>query len=152
MDIKEILEKALSGRAVVLRNGEKTYVRHIEKEIETEYPVIGFMVRSDGSAGIGSWTLDGRYSNEEPVCELDIVGFAPIEFDYWHTLNEKVVAVAKDADGTWYAYGSVPKRKEGSELWIHGYPVYELIILEAEFPDCDWKDSLIIRPGYEAEE
>lgn len=66
------LQAALSGKAVMLRNGEKAYVRHHETELSftADSVLLGYI---EGT-GAWSWCVDGlsRATNEESP--YDIVG------------------------------------------------------------------------------
>lgn len=69
------LQDALSGKAVMLRDGTKAYVRHHE----TELPVInhsrltGFLM--DGSQL--RWCENGHYYGEDKLSDYDIIGMYP---------------------------------------------------------------------------
>ena len=41
------LEAALAGEPVKLRSGAKAYIRHHETEVETPYPLFGFVRSTD---------------------------------------------------------------------------------------------------------
>lgn len=69
------LQAALSGKAVMLRNGEKAFVRHHETELNAEehrklvgYTSIGVIL---------SWREDGRFIGRHIEQDMDIVGMCP---------------------------------------------------------------------------
>ena len=70
------LEEALSGKPVLLRNGDKAHVRYLESElmVTTDAKVVGY---SD-SGLLLSWCPDGYYNpiTREPY-HRDIVGMYP---------------------------------------------------------------------------
>lgn len=136
------LDEALAGHPVVLRNKKKAYVRHYEEELETEFPLSGFVIL-DGVACNNVWRLK------------EIVGLwkesAPI-FEHWHLLRKEVTQIAKDQDGVWYGYDISPFME--TTVWTNAGQenanLYGLQGLDSSlFPECDWRYSLIQRPTEE---
>lgn len=66
------LGRALAGEPVVLRDGQKAYVRYYETELYSGYPLLG-MVLDGGSFMTAAWTLSGGSNS----AMLDIVGMCP---------------------------------------------------------------------------
>lgn len=66
------LEEALSGKAVLLRNGDKASVRHHETEhaAETDDVLLGYRV----GASSWSWCVDGASRSDGVESPLDIIG------------------------------------------------------------------------------
>lgn len=140
------LEKALNGEPVVLRSGEKAYVRHFETELKTNYPLIGYAGLVVGWTGEGCF-LRGRDSI------LDIVGMwsEPLIFEHWDLLHPELKWIAKDLDGSWYAYPEKPERFQigwSGEWGSKGSSPLDALAYHL-FPECDWKESLIERPENE---
>lgn len=68
------LDLALTGVPVVLRGGQKAFVRHYETNYVTDFPLSGIFIRKDGTADNLSWTLRGRHNLAGGPFDLDIVG------------------------------------------------------------------------------
>lgn len=70
------LEEALTGKSVLLRNGDEAYIRHFEPELMVieESRVVGY---SEGGLLL-SWSPEGRYNPElRELHHWDIVGMYP---------------------------------------------------------------------------
>lgn len=141
------LEKALKGEPVVLRNGTKAYIRHRESEVQTSYPLIGYVV-SGKTAGVG-WTECGHFYEDKWESEYDITGMwvEPIEFKYWDMVSKDIKYLAKDANGDWYSYYEKPDLRQ--RIWIGEGRRNTTVLNSSLFPDCDWENSLIERPENE---
>lgn len=143
------LERALAGGHVILRNGTKAYIRHLETELVVKYPLIGF----DADGFNRSWDDLGMYTRGTCPNSLDIVGMWPKEpltmpDSFWDIVGADITSIAKDSNGNWYGYISC-KPRSGSVEWIFGVGEYVPLSTFSQelFPDCDWRESLIIRPS-----
>src|SRR5690625_3512402 len=67
------LEAALAGAPVKLRGGGKAYIRFIEREYETDFPVVGIL-GAGGPAIVALWKECGRYIDSDTESPCDIVG------------------------------------------------------------------------------
>src|SRR5699024_1961543 len=67
------LEAALAGAPVKLRGGGKAYIRFVEREYETDYPVVGVLV-AGVPAIVTLWRECGRYIDSDTEGPCDIVG------------------------------------------------------------------------------
>lgn len=144
------IERALAGEPVILRNGAKAYIRHLETGLAVKYPLIGF----DADGYNRSWDDLGMYTRGAWPNSLDIVGMwakEPLTMpdSFWELLSPKMVAIAKDGSGRWFCYSHEPTFRFEDEEWggeditkCHGLPAFNPKI----FPDCYPKDSLIVRP------
>lgn len=80
MNTKELkpfdLQAALNGEPVMLRNGQKAFVRHHETEQPTGpyLQLWGAGCRKDGSAWVLAWSKDGLYDIDGCASDLDIIG------------------------------------------------------------------------------
>ena len=138
------LQKALRGEPVVLRNGEKAYVRHMEQDVKSAHPLSGYTYK--GAAL--NWTESGRYY-ESTDSVADIVGMwvEPPVFEHWGLLREDIKYLAKDRDNRWYGYGRKPTKGENEWDVPRFGGCYLLSSLNPTlFPECDWKHSLMERP------
>lgn len=70
------LQAALKGEPVMLRNGQKAFVRHHETEQPTGscWELWGIGNRKDGSTMFLQWSTGGRYDMDYAVSDLDIIG------------------------------------------------------------------------------
>jgi len=73
----------------------------------------------------------------------------------WHALSDDVVAVARDKNGRCFAFTKrAPFLQTSAGMWVVMQPQNEAYHLPAKFfrdfdpGDCDWTDSLVLRPGY----
>ena len=62
----------------------------------------------------------------------------------WHMMADWVKAVARDEDGTIWAYEDVPVCHES--LWSGSDLSNHLDAFKIEPGTCDWRDSLVLRP------
>jgi hypothetical protein len=69
------LKEALFGKAVMLRNGRKAYVRHHETELDVDksHKILGYLVGGSYLA----WCEDGVYYAMGADSDLDIIGMYP---------------------------------------------------------------------------
>lgn len=67
------LEAALAGAPVKLRGGGKAYIRFVEREYETDFPVVGIL-GAGGPAIVALWRECGRYIDSDTESPCDIVG------------------------------------------------------------------------------
>ena len=70
------LQEALTGKPVILRNGDEAYIKHFESElmVTAESRVVGY---SEGGLLL-SWCPEGRYNPElQELHHWDIVGMYP---------------------------------------------------------------------------
>lgn len=71
------LERALAGEPVMLRNGNKAFVKFQvpEEYLDVNYPLIGYQVYEDNSIGHRHWTITGSWSMESDDRDsFDIIG------------------------------------------------------------------------------
>lgn len=73
------LQLALKGEPVMLRSGEKAYIRHHETEllVENGWQLIGFIVREGVESVFESWDTRGRFYGKEQDDENNIIGMWP---------------------------------------------------------------------------
>lgn len=69
------LQAALSGKAVMLRNGDKAYVRYHETELTVEEDIRLAGFTADGSRR--AWCENGDYYISDRLCDDDIIGMYP---------------------------------------------------------------------------
>ena len=140
------LDSALRGSAVICESGSTAYVRFMEDSLTTEPILVGLVQESDGKYYTHSWDISGR--SLASCCEpsnYNIVAIKPLIFNHWKYLIPSIVAIAKDSDGKWCGYTSVPTKHADSH-WVGSHtPYYGLSALNLEFPECNWQDSLILR-------
>ena len=150
----EWLEAALEGAPVVLRDGGKGYIRHLEQEFDVNYELLGYRVCKPGLVKMLSWTFGGFHFSDGNTTDNDIIGLwqepAPV-FEYWHLLKEDYVAIAMDKDGAWRAYSRhVPYVSERQSIWLFDgvdcYFISELFTKDVLPTVSDWRQSLILRP------
>jgi len=72
------LQAALNGEPVMLRNGDKAYIRHYETELPVlrSWEVWGIRIYK-GSVDLMNWAHDGRYYLDGEDGLLDIIGMWP---------------------------------------------------------------------------
>ena len=144
------LEKALAGQPVVLRDGTKAFVRYHETELDTVYPLQGYLEGADKYA-TATWKADGHcYSNLGT--ESDIVGMwiEPAVFNHWDALEPKWKFIAADEDGDVYVFTTEPAKcrtcwANGSDESGRSMEVTDLF----NFQYTDWEHSLVERPSKE---
>ena len=148
------LDAALAGAPVVLRDGNKAYVRYWEKEFEPYYQLYGGVILMDGRMVAAQWTAGGSFHRIGEIHDHDIIGLwqepAPV-FEYWHLLKEDYVAIAMGKGGAWCAYSRyVPYVSEHLGGWLFDgadcYCISDLFTKDALPTVSDWKQSLILRP------
>lgn len=138
------LQEALAGQPVVLRNGEKAFVRHHETEVKLLRPLIGFMCSGDTEA----WSLQGGYLNDF-TSEYDIVGMwiEPAVFNHWDALDPKWKFIAADEDGSICVFTTKPDKDE--TFWDTREGDYTYATDLFNFQYTDWEHSLVERPTEE---
>lgn len=141
------VKTALAGEPVILRDGTKAYVKYQESELVVRCPIIGF--DEDGFShawdNLGKVIRGTRHSD-------DIVGMYPKEpltmpDSFWDVLHPHYNVIAKDSSGTWYAYHEKPEKL--GVFWncsVGDFINLSTVICCSFFPDCNWEDSLILRP------
>lgn len=110
-----------------------------------------------------------RRDSGDGWCLLPKRGLSPIwnwlEIEYrvrvtkpsinWDHVAPEVVAIATDGDGRSYCYENIPILMYDSGVWVSDGENGRASIAEhfASYAPgtCDWKDSRVIRPGYEGE-
>ena len=141
------IEKALQGRPVRLRNGEKAYIRYKEDEFPVTRKLIGYRKPNSAEYLNISWTKDGENTSSG---NLDIVGMwksAPPVFLYWGEINSVFNYIAKDRSGYWWAYAKKPTQDDIGYDTTKGTESISLWALSDKiFPDCEWNESLMVRP------
>lgn len=101
------------------------------------------------------WGIDGVLSRRE-MKDFDIVSpwFDPPLVD-WDKFPKHIIALAMNDDGTWRGYLDRPNGiNEKQGVWYLTERPYFRAMFEikpADYPifSGDWRDSLVIRPGYE---
>lgn len=122
---KFVLEKALSGEPVILRNGAKAYVRHREEEFKVMYPLMGVVL---GEERWETWKLDGSVYADGGDDGYDIIGMYPKESlsmpdRFWEAAHLKISAIVKDKEGRWSAYSYEPAFQNEDGTWEDKYLV-----------------------------
>lgn len=102
-------------------------------------------IHPDGSGSVRS--IDSKeiftFANTDSLVKeyLD----PPPKFDHWEVLNDRFKWIAKDQDGSWWAYIRQPDL--GHEQWEYSGECHSLEILKLDIP-CHWSRSLIERPSH----
>lgn len=131
------------------RRGNLVVVVHVETELDVTHPVIGYELY-EGSWTLTTWELTGKYwrdSDSKYESNRDLLEADPLVFEHWHLLSPPIVAIAKNANGngSWYGFTEVPQ-KDNYRWSPGGGSHFPLCFLNVQFPECDWEDSLIVRP------
>jgi hypothetical protein len=73
------IKAALNGEPVMLRNGQKAFVRHHETELRVGscWEIWGIEERVDGSTAFLQWSVSGVYDMDGVISDLDIIGMYP---------------------------------------------------------------------------
>lgn len=67
----------------------------------------------------------------------------------WDHVAPEFVVMATDGDGSSWLYRKIPMPMENKCRW-HDIEWVDAILFSSFTPGtCDWRDSLVIRPGYE---
>lgn len=148
------LKRALAGEAVQLRGGLKAFVRYHETERKMIHPLMGIVLHYTDVTTAREWNADGYFHGLNLEHDYDIIGMWPKEAltmpdSFWDMLTPAVVAIAKDKGGDWCCYeGEVPEFKVEGYWEANLLPNFHLLTAfnPEMFPDCDPKDSLIVRP------
>ena len=146
------IEQALNGKVVVLVNGLVASIRYKETEFgKYLVGVINNKRQRPNVPNIVTWNFNGEcLSHDLPNMvsfeELNIFGCYSHVLNHWNVLSRSIKAIAKDKDGRWYGYKTKNCHIDG-HIW-KGSSEYTLLnnIDSSVFPECDWKNSLIIRP------
>ncbi|WP_052119481.1 hypothetical protein [Gallibacterium genomosp. 1] len=99
------LEKALAGEPVILRSGDKAFIKYkIPEEYHSLYPLQGFSIDKDGAVYVLSWGTDGinDYTGETDV---DIIGMweEPIRYINGIAVREPVtIETLEEGEVYWY--------------------------------------------------
>lgn len=97
----------------------------------------------DGSGYVGD-TINDEVISFDNTDELVKEYLSPTpKFEHWGTLQDRFQWIAKDSDGSWWAYVNQPDL--GYEHWEYSEECHSLEILKFDIP-CHWKRSLIERP------
>ena len=71
----------------------------------------------------------------------------------WDHVSGKFICMARDANGWAYVYTAKPKTAHYSVIWIcdgdDAFPAIVDAVASYKRGTCDWKDSLVFRPGHE---
>lgn len=70
----------------------------------------------------------------------------------WTAINDKYIYLAVDGDGTVWLYSKRPILTDERVFWCHPDGVGKLaddLFASFDRGTCDWRDSLICRPGFE---
>lgn len=71
----------------------------------------------------------------------------------WSHVGSKVVAIATDEDGASWCFPQVPEVLDSDATGWSGVVInYADIFASFDPGTCDWRDSLIVRPGYEEDQ
>lgn len=142
------LEKAIAGQPVLLRNGDKAFVRHYEKELEVDYELQGYVIRSSSNLTT-TWTKEGYiYSGSVEASNQDIIGMwvEPPVFKHWNVLDPRWQFIAADEDGDICVYTIRPTKHK--KFWRNGCDEFEgfmKITNLFNFQYTDWEYSLVER-------
>lgn len=115
---------------------------------ECQQPLHGYLVNASKITHFASWWPDGGESLTGNVSFHDLISpwvDAPVVD--WSREREWVRAIARDEDGDWNRYDSVPVADEHLPMWVSQTCVTQLMH-PSECPQFtgDWKDSLCVRP------
>lgn len=66
------------------------------------------------------------------------------KFEHWDLLQDRIMWIAKDSSGVWWAYDDRPEQSDGG--WTPNGSFRSLGSLKIEIP-CHWSKSLIKRPS-----
>lgn len=125
------------------RRGNPVIIVHVETELDVKHPVIGYEL-NNGTWTLLSWNLAGKYWRDSGSSG-DLFEADPLVFPHWDILSPTIVAIAKNANGNWHGFTEIPQKD--SYRWTPGGGShFPLCFLNAQFPACDWEDSLIERP------
>jgi hypothetical protein len=68
----------------------------------------------------------------------------------WDHLRPEMVALAQEKHGSLFVYDSIPYISEEDGIWDTDCECHEVTYLSsAKKGTCDWRESLVIRPGHE---
>lgn len=126
------------------RRGNPVVIVHVETELDVKHPVIGYEL-IDGTWTLLSWNLAGKYWRDSGSSG-DLFEADPLVFPHWDILSPAIVAIAKNVNGNWYGFTEIPQ-KDNYRWTPGGGSHFSLCFLNAQFPACDWEDSLIERPN-----
>ena len=141
------LEKAIAGQPVLLRNGDKAFVRHYEKELEVSHELHGFVI-SDSNYPT-TWTKEGHFFSEiAKTSYQDIIGMwvDPPVFEHWNVLDPRWQFIAANEDGSICVYTIKPdKHKKFWENDCKEFEGFMKITNLFNFQYTDWEHSLVER-------
>ena len=69
----------------------------------------------------------------------------------WDVIADEWICAARDADGMTFFYDNVPEIGLWSCEWVGGASNADTSAIKFDAGTCDWKDSLVWRPGHEPE-
>lgn len=145
-NIPKWLDSALQGSAMICEGGSTAYVRFMEDSLTTEPTLIGLVQESDGKYRTHNWDITGHsLANCCEPSNYNIVDVKPLTFNHWKYLIPSIIAIAKDSDGKWWGYTSIPTKRTNGHWVGSSTPYHGLSALNLEFPECNWQDSLIFR-------
>ncbi len=133
------------GKYYRTRSGHKVRVICTDAKID-KLPVVA-LVEADGCENSCQYTEYGSYWASGKAHEWDLVSewIDKPEWDWSKSANWHV-AIAMDEDRRWFSYTGEPRTD--NIVWV--VPNVQLIPPEhAPKWTGDWKDSLIVRPGFE---
>lgn len=140
------LERSLAGEPVILRNGSKAYVQYTGVEL-----IYGVDL---GRKRWTAWEVNGSLYENRRDDDFDIVGMWPkeplaIPDSFWKSIRSDVVAIAKDYNDDWFGYTKNKPIIDGDYWFIDEGEYIPLGIFPIDyFPDCEWRESLILRPSW----
>lgn len=101
----------------------------------------------------GEWNLIGFCSSLEREYDYDIVApWVDKPIVQWGKFPKYIVALAMDADGTWWGYTAEPIERNLVSWVVPHITEYDfyLRVRPGDEPEFfgDWRNSLVVRPGY----
>ena len=133
------------GAYCVTRDGSKARIYAVDGE--QRFPVHG-AIQTSGVWIISTWTACGDYLHSKSIRHGDLVGpwVERPEVD-WAAMPAWMDWAAMDADGRWYCYPSTPVTQDSAYWYAANY-----VVIPSDYAPKwvgDWKDSLVVRPGWE---
>lgn len=141
-----------AGKFYRTKNGNKVRVYAIYgvEDDKEKQPIHGAWLCGKGWFA-AAWCKDGSWPYEhEDGFNLVAPWVDPPVVD-WEKFPKHIVAIAMGASGKWYGYLKVPII--GITAYTTHNPYEAFDIRDTEYEDItfsgDWRDSLVIRPGYD---
>lgn len=152
--MKTFLETALNNKApLLLRNGLKAYIVYNEKDLKTQFPLIGYIESENGIIDAQQWSVMGESGinvngSYENIPELDIVDLYKenVSFLLWHVFKDDINYIFKQANGGWCCSVDKPKLDCWDAYWDANRMFIMSYLDKSLFPDVHWLNSVIKRP------